>query len=207
VTGSGNQQSASIWIVGFGNRHRRDDGIGPYAADRLKARFDAVAGVQVIALHQLGPELAEEIRTAAKVIFIDAAIGAQSKECSWRKLRPEMELRRLAHSMTAEALLGLTHLLYKQCPPAWMVSVQGSDFEFGEGLSAAGEANAKRAMEEIERIIGFHLQKNAEHEASFGKDEMEKKLKLDGFVKTPKTKARESRVTRRTAEYAAVTAR
>jgi Ni,Fe-hydrogenase maturation factor len=66
-------------------------------------------------------------------------------------------MHRIAHSLTANALLGLTQLLYNRCPPAWMVSVQGSDFSFGEGLSLAAADSANRATVEIARVIHFGL--------------------------------------------------
>jgi hydrogenase maturation protease len=152
-----NTEKVDIWIIGFGNRNRRDDGSGPQVADRLKGRFDAAAGVNVVSLHQLGPELAEDLQSATLAIFIDAAQGALPGRCSWRSVRPDFDLGGIAHSLTAGALLGLTRMLYKRCPPAWMVSIAGSDFGFGEGLSRAAAEGADRATREISRRLHGRL--------------------------------------------------
>jgi len=153
VNGFQNAETVNLWIIGFGNRHRRDDGIGPHVTDRLKSRFGDAGGVNVVSLHQLVPELAEDLRAATGVFFIDAAQGPLSGGCSWSKVRPVSDMHRIVHSLTANALLGLTQLLYNRCPPAWMVSVQGSDFSFGEGLSQAAADSANRATGEIARVI------------------------------------------------------
>ena len=153
MNGFQNAETVNLWIIGFGNRHRRDDGIGPQVTDRLKSRFGDAGGVNMVSLHQLVPELAEDLRAATGVIFIDAAQGPLPGGCSWSKVRPVSDMHRIAHSLTANALLGLTQLLYNRCPPAWMVSVQGSDFSFGEGLSQAAADSANRATVEIARVI------------------------------------------------------
>ena len=146
-------ETVNLWIIGFGNRHRRDDGIGPHVTDRLKSRFGDAGRVNMVSLHQLVPELAEDLRAATGVFFIDAAQGPVPGGCSWSEVRPVSDMHRIAHSLTANALLGLTQLIYDRCPPAWMVSVQGSDFGFGEGLSRAAAESANRVTGEIARVI------------------------------------------------------
>ena len=153
MNGFQNAETVNLWIIGYGNTHRRDDGIGPHVADRLKRRFCGVGGINIVSLHQLGPELAEDLREATGVIFIDAARGPLPGGCSFQEIRPVSDMHRIVHSLTADALLGLTKLIYNRCPPAWMVSVEGSDFGFGEGLSEAAADSANRATGEIARVI------------------------------------------------------
>ena len=156
MNGFRNAETVNIWIIGFGNRHRRDDGIGPHVADRLKRLLDDVGGVNTVSLHQLGPELAEDLQAATGVIFIDAAQEPLSRGCSWSEIRPVSDMHRIAHSLTANA--------YNRYPPAWMVSVQGSDFGFGEGLSQAAADSANLATGEIAKVIhsGFRAKQRAE---------------------------------------------
>ncbi len=163
MNGFQNAEKINLWIIGFGNQHRRDDGIGPQVADQLKRRFGDVGEVNMVSLHQLGPELAEDLREATAVIFIDAAQGPLPGGFSWSEVRPVSDMHRIAHSLTANALLGLTRLVYNSCPPAWMVSVQGSDFSYGEGLSQTAADGANRATDEIARVIrcGFKTEKMA----------------------------------------------
>ena len=46
-------------------------------------------------------------------------------------------------------LLALIQQIYRRCPKTWLVSIQGEDFGFGEGLSVQVEERAERAVAEI----------------------------------------------------------
>ena len=116
-------------------------------------RYGAVAGVQILSLHQLGPELAEDLQAAGGIVFIDAAMRPQFRGRTWRRIRPVSDMAGVSHSLTAAALLGLTQILYGRCPPAWMVSIQGNDFGFGDGLTQATADHAIQAAREVARVI------------------------------------------------------
>jgi hydrogenase maturation protease len=146
-------EKINLWVIGFGNSHRRDDGIGPQVADELKHIFDAVEGVNMMSLHQLGPELAEDLKDATGVIFIDAEQRRLPGGFSWSRIGPVSGMQRAVHSLTAGELLGFTQYIYNRCPPAWMVSVHGSDFSFGEELTGEAADNAALAAGEIARAI------------------------------------------------------
>lgn len=160
MNGFKNTETVNLWIIGYGNRSRRDDGIGPQVADRLKRCFDGADGVSMVSLHQLGPELAEDLQEATGVIFIDASREPIPGGCSFRKVRPVSDMNEIVHSLTAGALLGVTQLIYNRCPPAWLFSVEGSDFGFGEGLSESAADNANRATLEIARVINIRAFNN-----------------------------------------------
>jgi hydrogenase maturation protease len=153
VSGVQNDQPLQFWIIGFGNSQRRDDGIGLWVIDNLKRRMEDIEWIKLVALHQLGPELAEDISVANGVIFVDAAIAPQPGGYSCVALAPVAQAHLFAHGLTPASLLGLAQLLYDRSPPAWMVSVEGSDFDFGEGLSAAALDHAARATQEVIRFI------------------------------------------------------
>jgi hydrogenase maturation protease len=150
-------ETVNLWIIGYGNCHRRDDGAGRHVAEQLMQRYGAVAGVQIRSLHQLGPELAEDLQAAGAVVFIDAAMRPQFRGWRWRRIRPVSDMADVSHSLTASTLLGLTRLLYGRCPPAWMVSIQGNDFGFGDGLTQASADHAIQAAREVARVIDCFL--------------------------------------------------
>jgi hydrogenase maturation protease len=64
-----------VLIIGYGNALRTDDGLGWHAAGVLAAD-PRLAGATILRRHQLTPELALDIGSAARVIFIDASNGA-----------------------------------------------------------------------------------------------------------------------------------
>jgi hydrogenase maturation protease len=143
----------SLWIVGYGNSHRRDDGIGPYAAIRLRGLLSGMASVHVRPCHQLDPVLVEDLKDVGGVLFIDATVAPLA--WGWKRLplQPSIdEWPYLVHDFQAPLLLGLIKAFYGRCPEAWMVSVQGEDFGIGEGLS---DGARRRADAAVLAIAGF----------------------------------------------------
>jgi hydrogenase maturation protease len=165
--------AAEIFVIGYGNRNRRDDGVGPCVADLLNLELGDTGGVRILSLHQLGPELAEDLNSASGVIFIDADDGQAPGSCSWNEVIPGSDIYEHLHDLTAEALLFLTQLVYGSHPAAWMVSVHGGDFGFGEGLSREAEDGAAKAAGEIaffirqNRIFGLPADRTKEYSLEF----------------------------------------
>jgi hydrogenase maturation protease len=143
----------SLWIVGYGNPQCRDDGIGPYAASRLKDLLSGMRSIHVRPYHQMDPALVEDLKDAGGVLFIDATVEPLAAGWQRSALHPSIdEWPYLVHDFNAPLLLGLIKLFYGRCPEAWMVSVQGDDFGFGEGLS---DGARQRADEAVNAIAGF----------------------------------------------------
>jgi len=143
----------SIWVIGYGNPQRRDDGLGPYVASRLKEALKEKDEVLFHKLHQLEPDLAEDLREASLIIFVDATIKKVKGGWQWERVEPEPgRPYPPTHYIKPSFLLGMIESLYHQCPRAWLISIQGDDFSFGEGLSLEAE---KRACQAITGIVNF----------------------------------------------------
>ena len=146
-------ESYSTWIIGYGNRHRRDDGIGPYVVEQVSADRGELTGIALRSLHQLDPVLAEEVQGAEILIFVDATVEPLERGLRWTKVQPKQDLSACdTHHLEPEAFAGLLESLYQGSPTMWLVSVQGSDFGFGEGLSVEAREKAQRASAEIVQI-------------------------------------------------------
>jgi hydrogenase maturation protease len=143
----------SLWIVGYGNPQRRDDGIGLYAAIRLRELLSGMRFVHVRPYQQLDPALVEDLKDVGGVLFIDATVEPLAAGWQRTSLQPSVdEWPYLVHDLKAPLLLGLIKAFYGRSPEAWMVSVQGEDFGFGEGLS---DGARKRADEAVNAIAVF----------------------------------------------------
>lgn len=143
----------SVWIVGYGNTQCRDDGIGPYVANRLRDLFSGSPSIHVLPCHQLDPALVEDLKDAGGVLFIDATVESLADGWQRSSLQPRFdEWPYVVHDFKVPLLLGLMKAIYGRCPEAWMVSVQGEDFGFGEGLS---DGARQRADEAVNAIAGF----------------------------------------------------
>ena len=147
--------SHTSWIIGYGNPQRRDDGIGPFVVDRLKGVLKHKKEVGLLALHQLAADVVEELYEADRILFVDATVENLEGGRAWSRIYPETQLLPyLTHHIHPSYLLGLIQDLYHRSPPAWLVSIQGHDFGFGEGLSTVAEKSAEDVNGEILQFIG-----------------------------------------------------
>jgi hydrogenase maturation protease len=139
-----------FWIIGYGNPQRGDDGCGWHVAARLLRLFGEERGVTILHLHQLDPTLAEDLQYAEGIIFVDATVQELPRGMEWRRIRPETGVFLCGtHHLKPAALMGLLHEVYGRSPAAWLVSVEGQDFGFGEGLSAVARKRVRRVSREI----------------------------------------------------------
>jgi hydrogenase maturation protease len=153
-------QSASTWLIGYGNPHRRDDGLGRYVVDGLCDEFHSIGRMAFCSLHQLDPVLVEELQLAELIILVDATVEDLEGGVRWTKVRPGIEISSWAtHHLKPSTLLGLLQAFYHRSPPTWLVSVQGSDFGFGEGLSPETKEAADRARVEIAQFCKKQIDK------------------------------------------------
>jgi len=137
-------------VIGYGNTLRRDDGAGVRVAEAVEQW--ALPGVQVLLRHQLAPELADALARAARVVFVDAAAGEQTRP-AWRPLRPAPRAAPLAHAADPRALLLLARALFGRAPRAWLLTLPAPDLGYGEGLSPLAAAGAQAALLKLRRQL------------------------------------------------------
>ncbi|MEZ4860036.1 MAG: hypothetical protein R3C14_01955 [Caldilineaceae bacterium] len=127
-----------LLFIAYGNTLRRDDGAGLALAEGLQSLLCARGHqVQLIAVQQLMPELALAVADPAvdAVCFFDTAQAELAKGVQIHMLCQNNTTPVLGHHLIPSALLLYAQQLYHTCPPAWLVTIPGSDFELGEGFS------------------------------------------------------------------------
>ncbi|PPT05411.1 NADH-reducing hydrogenase maturation factor [Geitlerinema sp. FC II] len=122
-------------VIGYGNSLRGDDGIGRAIAEQV-ASWN-LPHVRSLSLHQLTPELAEELSRVDRAVFIDACIDGDSVRIE--PISADKNSQVLGHSLTPRSLLGMAQWLYDRAPEAWLISVPGETFEFSDRLSPTAE--------------------------------------------------------------------
>jgi hydrogenase maturation protease len=137
-------------IIGYGNSLRSDDAVGQKIAREIAQRN--WQNIKTIAVHQLTPELAEEIAQANQVIFIDA-IKSEKQEIILKKIQPLDVPLNSGHSSNPYSLLSLTRSLYQVIPNAWWILVPGVNFEFGETFSSVTQKFIPETIKKIEQLI------------------------------------------------------
>ena len=146
--------SFDFFIIGYGNPQRRDDGIGSYIVNRLQPLFKHRKDVHLLVLHQLEPDMIDTLKSADTLIFVDATADAVTDGHSWVEVKPEQNtMPFLVHQVAPAFILGLLQCLYHRRPKTWMVSVEGTDFGFGNGLSSDARKRAEQVIGEIAEFV------------------------------------------------------
>ena len=133
-----------VLIFAYGNSLRRDDGAGFVLGD-LVERMLSEAGLEVARIdsHQLEPEFALDIsgENVSSVLFIDARAVPDTLDADDLRVQVDRVVSAgnaspsMAHHLNAPTLLAYARYLFKKEPPAWLITVPGTDFDHGEGLS------------------------------------------------------------------------
>lgn len=134
-------------VLAIGNTLRGDDGVAAHVADLL----GACAGVDVRRVHQLTPELAEEVARARAVIFVDADPHVAAARVE--RLTPAPRSATLTHSVTPGELVMLAERLYGFQGTGYLCHVPAENFGAGESLSEVAEAGARVAAECLRRLL------------------------------------------------------
>jgi hydrogenase maturation protease len=145
-------------IIGYGNPLRCDDGFGWHAAQQLATHLHR-ADVEVLARHQLTPELAETASHFQLVVFIDAARDLPPGELRCAKIKRgenhgQLDAPSFSHFLTPESLLALTAELYSQSPEAYCIAVGGESFAEGESLSSTMQAAFDPVKAQVRSLLG-----------------------------------------------------
>lgn len=137
-------------IIGYGNSLRADDGAGIDAVRRIADRYP---GVHCKTVHQLGPELAEDIADYQTVVFLDASV--ESKDVTVNRIHLPVSMGPMhTHIATAPGLLALAARLYDASPlNAYMVHIPASSFEFGQPCTPETMKHIENSVERVSRLI------------------------------------------------------
>jgi len=173
---------ASSLLIGIGNPLRGDDGVGPWLVEtwgrRRAWRAVLPARLQVRVVDQLLPELAAELATVGRVLFVDAWRGdpgaAPIGSWSGPRLLPVLAADRRAgsgagwgtpgwtpgHHLAPAVLLQLTDGLYGRAPAAQSLLIPATAFAVTDpgGGSACFSAGLRLALPRAWLLLDQWLQ-------------------------------------------------
>jgi hydrogenase maturation protease len=144
-------------VICYGNPLRGDDGMAWQVAQQL---LDLkLERLEVIAVHQLMPELSEMVAQASKVVFVDASLEPEPGGIVVRELEPCTPSKTFTHHLAPENLLALAQTLYgaRDCN-ALIVSVGVKNLECGVRLSAQVKRVIPKVLKLIRHILTIPMQ-------------------------------------------------
>jgi hydrogenase maturation protease len=136
-------------VVGYGNPIRSDDGVGWHVA-RLLQDDPRLAGADVLACHQLTPELALDMARADVVVMVDAS-SAPPGSISVEAVDGSAGTPRAGwtHHLDPHGLVHLTERLYGRAPPTSVVSVGAASLDVGDRLSPTVERHLAAVVDAV----------------------------------------------------------
>ena len=145
-----------ILIIAYGNDLREDDGAGLMLAEQLASVLpDRGLAVQLISVQQLAPELAADIagENVTVVVFVDTRMTTSpiDRNVAVVPLEPDTELSpSMGHHVQPNIVLAYAQALYgtEVVPPAWLVTVPGTRFGYGEFISDVALSAIREAFED-----------------------------------------------------------
>lgn len=158
-------RSGPIWVVGYGNPLRGDDGVGQEVAKALWLQRDtvgALAGATITWALQLLPEMALDVSGSGVAVFIDAAHDGRAPGSVALQLlsqSPEVGDAKWAiaggcwEDFTPANLLALAHCLFGTAPLGVVVSVGVGRLDLGKALSPEVQAAVPRAAAAVRLAI------------------------------------------------------
>lgn len=138
------QDPTDTLVIGYGSDLRGDDAAGRRAVERVADR--GLPGVRVLSLAQLAPELAEDLTTCGRAVFVDASVSDTA--VTVRSVAPAPPSWRLTHSVAPSSLLALAAAM-GHAPAADVVTIPAVDLGLSLQLSPATAAHVDEAVERI----------------------------------------------------------
>lgn len=142
-------EQVKLFVIGYGNTLRQDDGVGPRVAEAIEAL--ALPGVSALSCPLLAPELAELVSKARTVVFVDAAVDAP-REVRLRELAPAGTSQLMAHAASPATLLAMARDVFGHAPVGWLLTIPVQEMGLGEALSPFARRGFSTAIEQIQKL-------------------------------------------------------
>lgn len=141
----------TVMVIGYGDDLQSDDGIGHRIADEVASWH--LPSVKSLAVDQLTPDLADSLASTDLVIFVDACLSVGNVDVQLQSLSPACDIDSHGCINNPRSLLALTAAIYGNCPPAWLVTIPGVNFEVGDRISPIAEIGKAIALVKIVQIL------------------------------------------------------
>lgn len=142
----------SIMIIGIGNDSRQDDGLGWSLLNMIEEEFQD--RFELIYKYQLNIEDADLIKEAEQVLFVDACRDDCLQGCEIVECVPNGTITFTTHALSPAAILALCQQVYNKSPKAYILKLQGFEWELKTGLTKQGYASLVNGFGLFKKFIG-----------------------------------------------------
>jgi hydrogenase maturation protease len=139
----------SVLLIGYGNSLRGDDGVG----QNLAAEVASWGKVKTYSVHQLTPDLAQDISDFDLVIFADASADSKLVKPQLKRLEVKESASSSSHYADPKSLLELAQTLYGKAPEAYILGLPAECFELGSSLSNKAQQGLNEGLECLKNLL------------------------------------------------------
>lgn len=136
-----------LLVLGWGNRSRGDDAIGPLCVERLRAMLAQRQDIEFLDDYQLMVEHVLDLHGRSRVLLVDASLGC-APPFETLALRAAADGSISSHALSPQALLQVYYELHDEAaPPCTLLAIRGERFELGEPPTPAALAHLDAALQ------------------------------------------------------------
>ncbi len=139
------KNNKKVLVIGIGNAGRQDDALGWIFLDYLEAEH--FEHIEMQYRYKLQVEDAELISSYDRVLFIDACKNQTGEGFFFKPCIPKERHSFTTQSLNPEAVLYLAGKLYAEPPEAFVLSIQGYEWELDMGVTDKAYKNYLKALE------------------------------------------------------------
>lgn len=135
-----------LLVLGWGNRSRGDDALGPLCVERLRDALAPREDIEFFDDYQLMVEHVLDLYGRERVLLVDASLGC-APPFETLQLRAAADGSLSSHALSPQALLQVYVELHDEAPPpCTLLAIRGERFGLGEPPSAAALNNLEAAL-------------------------------------------------------------
>jgi hydrogenase maturation protease len=135
-----------VLVLGWGNRSRGDDALGPLCVDRLRDELAGRGDIEFLDDYQLMIEHVLDLQGRRRVLLVDASLGC-APPFETLALRAAADGSISSHALSPQALLQLYFELHDEdAPPCTLLAIRGERFALGAAPGAAALAHLDAAL-------------------------------------------------------------
>lgn len=135
-----------LLVLGWGNRSRGDDALGPLCVERLRDALAPREDIEFLDDYQLMVEHVLDLHGRDRVLLVDASLGC-APPFETLPLRAAADGSLSSHALSPQALLQVYVELHDEPPPpCTLLAIRGEHFELGQAPSARALAHLDAAL-------------------------------------------------------------
>ena len=146
VAGSPSIATRPLLVLGWGNRSRADDALGPLCVERLSRALPGRDDIEFLDDYQLMVEHVLDLQGRSRVLFVDASLGC-APPFEATRMHAAADASLSSHALSPQALLQVYRDVHGGQPPACtLLAIRGTRFDLGDDLSDAARAHLDAAV-------------------------------------------------------------